>query len=93
MLPALNHGDYVITSKPRSLRPGSIYVIDHIDLGRIVKRLERVEDNKAYFLGDNTASVPEAIIAPVDIKRISGQVKLVIGPQGIRRPRLPLLEC
>jgi len=44
MSPALIDGDYVITKKPRSFQPGFIYVIDHIDLGRIIKRLVDVRD-------------------------------------------------
>jgi len=91
MLPALTDGDYVMTSKPRSFRPGSIYVINHIDLGLIVKRLDRTQNDKCIFSGDNLQSVPDAIIAAVHKDRVTGQVRFVIGPKGIRRPqpRLP----
>ena len=85
MSPALNDGDYVVTMKPRSFRPGNIFVINHIDLGRIIKRLDRVEDNKFYFMGDNPNSTPSSIIAPVPKDRITGMVKWAIGPGGLKR--------
>jgi len=70
MSPVLSDGDYVITKKPRSLQPGFIYVINHSDLGRIVKRLHSVKDTTYTFRGDNASSTPEAVIAPVSAERI-----------------------
>jgi len=87
MSPALLNGDYVITIKPRSFRPGSIYVINHIDLGHIIKRLDRADDDFCYFSGDNKASTPTTIIAPVNKNRVKGLVKWVVGPSGIKRPQ------
>ncbi len=85
MSPTLKDGDYVVTNKPRSIRPGFIYVIDHIDLGRIIKRLNRVENGRYHFVGDGELSVPEAIIAPVSKERIKAEARWAIGPQGFRR--------
>jgi len=85
MSPALNNGDYVITVKPRSFRPGLVYVIDHIDLGRIVKRLVRREKQRLIFRGDNSASTPSSIIAPVTQDRVLGRALISIGPKGFRR--------
>lgn len=85
MSPVLNNGDYVVTKKPRSIRPGFIYVIDHSDLGQIVKRLDRIDDDRFYFSGDNAASVPSSIIAPVTRDRITAEARYVIGPSGIKR--------
>jgi len=90
MSPALNNGDYVITTKPRSYRPGFIYVIEHIDLGCIIKRLTGQAGDRYLFSGDNPNSTPGAILAPITSDRIIGQVKFVIGKTGIRRsPPLP----
>ena len=86
MSPALLDGDYVITKKPRAFRPGFIYVINHIDLGRIVKRLKAEKDNRLIFQGDNNSSTPEAIIAPVTPERVLGQAIFVIGKNGLKRP-------
>ena len=79
MSPALEDGDYVITIKPRSFRPGFIYVIDHIDLGRIIKRLSSVQDGDLVVSGDNPSSTPDALIAPITSDRVLGQVKWVVG--------------
>ncbi len=91
MSPALMGGEYVVTIKARSYRPGFIYVVDHIDLGLIIKRLNSERDGRYLFTGDNQKSVPSAVIAPVTSDRITGRVIWIIGPAGIRRsrPRLP----
>jgi len=86
MLPAIDDGDYLITTKPRRLMAGLIYIIDHIDLGRIVKRLERLEGEHAYFSGDNKASTPQSLIGKVEQRRITGRVILIVGKTGARRP-------
>ncbi|NNE58766.1 MAG: S24/S26 family peptidase [Hellea sp.] len=87
MSPALIDGDYVIIKKARSLRPGFIYVIDHIDLGRIIKRLKSIENKRLILTGDNSVSTPENLMAPISPDRVIGQVSLIIGKGGIRRPR------
>jgi len=87
MSPALLGGDYVVTVKARSFRPGLIYVVDHIDLGLIIKRLTSEADGRYLFTGDNQSSVPSAVIAPVTSDRIAGRVIWIIGPSGIRRSR------
>ena len=75
MLPTLEDGDYVITKKPRLYQAGLLYVINHIDLGRIIKRLEKVEGDKYFFVGDNAqASTPASLIGSVEAGRIVGQV-------------------
>ncbi len=74
MSPALNDGDYIVTIKPRRLRPGFIYVVNHSDLGRIIKRLERIEGGRYYFAGDNPSSTPSAVIGSVTRARIIGRM-------------------
>lgn len=78
MLPELNDGDYVITRKPRSIRPGFMYVVNHPDLGRIIKWLERTENGKYFFVGANFKSVPTNVMGPVTAERIVGKVILRI---------------
>jgi len=85
MSPTLNDGDYVLTIKPRSLRAGFIYVVEHTDLGQIIKRLERAEGSKYYFAGDNPNSTPSAIIGPVSAPRITARAILKISKHGVRR--------
>ncbi|MEP3892034.1 MAG: nickel-type superoxide dismutase maturation protease [Hellea sp.] len=87
MSPTLNDGDYVITKKPRLYQAGLIYVINHIDLGRIIKRLQSTKHDRCYFIGDNPkASTPSSLIGAVERERVIGQVIYVIGPKGLRRP-------
>jgi len=87
MSPTLKDGDYVITNKPRLYQAGLIYVINHIDLGRIIKRLHDTKHDKCFFIGDNPkASTPTSLIGAVDKTRIIGQVIGVIGPRGLRKP-------
>jgi len=85
MSPTLNDGDYVFTIKPRSFRPGFIYVVVHTDLGRIIKRLERRQNDKYYFAGDNSNSTPSAVIGPVSARRITARAMFKISKHGVRR--------
>ena len=87
MSPTLEDGDYVIIKKPRHIRAGLLYVINHIDLGRIIKRLQDTKHDRFYFIGDNPkSSTPSSLIGAVEKDRMIGQVILVIGPKGLRRP-------
>ena len=86
MSPTLEDGDYIITKKPRLYRAGLIYVINHIDLGRIVKRLQDTKHDKCFFIGDNPkASTPSSLIYAVDKARVVGQALYVISPKGLRK--------
>lgn len=84
MSPTLNDGDIVLTKTPRSLRPGRLYIVQHSDLGRIVKRLDAEIEGRYNFIGDNPASTPSAIIAPVEASRITGEVIAAFGRSGLR---------
>lgn len=87
MSPTLEDGDYVITKKPRLYQAGLIYVINHIDLGRIIKRLQSTKHDRCYFIGDNPkASTPSSLIGAVERERVIGQVIAIIGPKGYRKP-------
>ncbi|MCF6275000.1 MAG: hypothetical protein L3J05_04475 [Robiginitomaculum sp.] len=85
MSPALSGGDYVVTIKPRSVRPGFVYVLNHSDFGQIVKRLESIEDGRYYFAGDNPKSTPGAVIGPVPRERITGYAILAISNFGVKK--------
>ena len=86
MSPTLEDGDYIITKKPRLYQAGLIYVINHIDLGRIIKRLQDTKHNKCFFIGDNPkASTPSLLIGAVEKSRIVGQALYVISPKGLRK--------
>ena len=87
MSPTLHDGDYVITKKPRRLQAGLIYVINHSDLGRIIKRLGDIKHDRCYFVGDNPASTPSTVIGAVEKPRIIGQVSWVISQTGLKRPQ------
>ena len=87
MSPTLKDGDYVLTKKPRLVQAGLIYVINHSDLGRIIKRLQDTKHDRFFFIGDNPkASTPSSLMGDVERERIIGQVIWVIGPKGFRRP-------
>ena len=85
MSPALEDGDITITIKARSLRPGFIYVINHSDLGRIIKRLGSEVDGRFPLSGDNPKSTPPAILGTVEPARISRRVIAAYGRLGLRR--------
>lgn len=88
MSPTLEDGDYVLVKKPRRQRKltlGLIYVINHSELGRIIKRLGDMKHDRCFFIGDNPSSTPSTIIGAVERSRVTGQVIFVIGKTGLRR--------
>ena len=86
MTPTLFDGDILITTKPRALRAGLIYVINHSDLGRIVKRLKSLDERgRAELSGDNPASTPSAVMGTVEPSRVVGQARFVFGKSGVRK--------
>lgn len=84
MSPTLFDGDYVLTKKPRSLRPGFIYTINHIDLGLIVKRLDQMKEDNCIFIGDNPNSLSDTVLGSVSPDRVIGQAFLVITRLGLK---------
>ncbi len=87
MSPTLQSGDYVLTVKvkPQSVRLGFIYIIEHSDLGRIIKRVISTQNGRYILSGDNPNSTPSQIIAPTTQERIKERVILIISKSGIKR--------
>jgi len=83
MSPTLKDGDYVLTIRPRSLRAGFIYVVEHGDLGRIIKRLDHIQNGQYHFKGDNPKSTPSAVMGPVGAPRIVARALLKISRRGV----------
>ena len=53
MSPTLNDGEILLSKRPHLIKVGFIYVINHTDLGVIVKRLKGQKNNKYFFEGDH----------------------------------------
>jgi len=86
MSPALFDGDIVITIKPRVVHAGLIYVIDHPDLGQIIKRVESFDARgRAALRGDNSASTPAALMGTVAPSRIKRRALFAIGQGRFRK--------
>jgi phage repressor protein C with HTH and peptisase S24 domain len=86
MSPTLNDGEILLSKKPHLIKVGFIYVINHADLGVIVKRLKGQKNNKYFFEGDNLhLSTPTSVIGPVSRDRIIGQAIYSLGRKRIRR--------
>lgn len=86
MAPTLNDGDYVLSIFTGRPKPGRVYIINHGDLGRIVKRLSAISpDNHLSFTGDNPASTPDALLRAVEPKRLLGRAWVAITKNGIKR--------
>ena len=83
MSPTLVGGDYILTLKPWSMRPGFIYMVNHSDLGQIIKRLERIENDRYFFKGDNSTSTPSAVMGPVTKDRVIGCAIFRISKSGL----------
>jgi nickel-type superoxide dismutase maturation protease len=100
MSPTLEPGDYLIAVRSRSVRRGSLVVVEHPDRPgyEIVKRVaavpgERVDDrvlgpNEYWITGDNLdGSTDSRTFGPIGREAISGQILLRYWP--LRRTSLP----
>ena len=88
MAPTLRDGDIVFTvkTKPAALRSGFIYVINHSDLGAIIKRLGARDKDRFRLIADNPTSTPSAIMGRVAPERITHRVVFAASKDnGIRR--------
>ncbi|WP_409433756.1 helix-turn-helix transcriptional regulator [Litorimonas sp. RW-G-Af-16] len=81
MVPTLMPGDYVLTKKPRFIRAGLIYVIEHERHGLIVKRATRLEGDLISYVSDNSEGSSGQVSA-AQVKRVAW---LAITPKGVRR--------
>lgn len=82
MSPALRPGRIVIASSLRSPRPGMVVIVRHLGIEKI-KRLDKIEDEKVFVLGDNPSSSTDSRhfgwLAHADI------VGVVLMPRSLRR--------
>ena len=88
MSPTLENGDYILIQRPRSqknLRPGLIYVLNHDRLGRLVKRLSRIDESGLWFCGDNPRSTTPEKIGSLPYDALIGRALIAVTPKGIRR--------
>ena len=86
MAPTLQDGDYVLTKSASTYDMGRIYLIDHSDLGLIIKRLEReAPDGRLIFAGDNPVSNSGNILGTIEKARVRTRAFLKISRKGIKR--------
>ena len=86
MAPTLLDGDYVLTKSASTYDVGRIYLIDHSDLGLIIKRLEReAPDGRLIFAGDNPVSNSGNILGTIEKARVKTRAFLKISRTGLTR--------
>ena len=79
MAPTLQDGDYVVTWPARTYVVGRVYLINHSDLGLIIKRLEReTSDGRLIFAGDNPVSNSGDILGRIKKTRVRSRALLKI---------------
>ena len=86
MAPTLQDGDYVITLPVRTYHVGRVFIIDHSDLGLIIKRLEREDpDGRLIISGDNPVSNSGNILGTIEKARVTTRAFLKISSKGLKR--------
>ena len=90
MAPTFQDGDYILArriTKPNyKFKIGNIYLIDHIDLGLIIKRLDQeTADGRLIVSGDNPVSNSGDILGHIDKTRVRARALLKISSKGTRR--------
>lgn len=81
MAPWARAGDYLLLGRfaARHARPGRVVVVDHAELGTIVKRIDRVDEHGGLLLaGDASASSSSESLGVVPGERVIGRVLLRI---------------
>jgi len=86
MAPTLQDGDYVITLPVRTYHVGRVFIIDHSELGLIIKRLERVSmDGRLIFAGGNPVSNSGDILGKIEKARVRARAVLKLSAKGLKR--------
>ncbi len=89
MAPVLKDGDYVLAFTGfiwPALRfiPGRVYLINHPDLGLLIKRLSReTPQGRLIFAGDNPASNSGHILGDIEKARVTARALLKIHKKGL----------
>ena len=80
MSPTIPDQSYVLIRKTEnSITKKSLLIIDHINYGKIVKKLVKVDDNKKlWFEGESLSSVSKQMIGPIKFENIIGKVVLIV---------------
>jgi len=90
MAPTLQNGDYVMTfSAPfhsaRRFKAGKIYIINHSDLGLIIKRLKtETAQGRLIFEGDNHISNSGHILGGIEKARVKARAVLQISKKSVK---------
>lgn len=85
MMPTLAPGDYMITTKARSLRPGFVILVEHPKYGTIVKRIISVEDGQLSLEGDGADSTSTEAMGLINSTDVLGRVRWAVTPKGFKR--------
>lgn len=78
--PLYQDGDFVLVSRIpillRGVRPGDVVVFQHPRLGKLIKRVERLEEGgrAAFLLGLDSDSVDSRVFGAVPVRVILGKV-------------------
>lgn len=82
LYPAFHDGDFVIVSKIpilfRAFRPGDVVVFRHPVYGRMIKRVQRIEDGGSglFVTGENDQSVDSRRFGAIPVEWVDGVVVL-----------------
>jgi len=74
MVPRLHDGDYVISTKLLSLKPGRLVVVNHPDYQRMVKRVLAVKEGRFLLIGENAGSVSTEQMGWCELDQVVGVV-------------------
>jgi hypothetical protein len=80
MAPSYRDGDYVLTMRYGRRRPrvGDDVVFMHPDFGRLLKRVERIQDGFMSFTGTNALSADSAALGAVSLSSCSSVARVAL---------------
>ena len=83
MHPSYSHNDFIVCFSRTLLavKVGDSVVVDHPQFGSIVKRVQKIKENKLWISGDNPLSTCSEKFGWVPIHQIIGKVILKVSSQ------------
>ena len=80
MSPSYRDGDYVLTMRYGRRRPriGDDVVFAHPDYGRVLKRIDRIDNGNLVFKGLNALSAESAALGCVSIAKCADLARVAI---------------
>lgn len=64
----------------QTLKVGDVVLVNHADYGKMIKRIQAIQQNSLWLVGDNPASISTEKMGAVHKKNVIGKVMWQVSP-------------